>query len=391
MTHGSQTAAAAGAQTAPEVLEFAAERGVEMVDLKFVDLPGTWQHMTLPLASLDVGDFDSGLGFDGSSIRGFQEIHESDMLLIPDPSTAFIDPYYTRTTLSLICSIADPVLGEPYSRDPRFVAQKAERHLAETGIADVAYLRPRGRVLRVRPHRLRAGRAPGVLRDRLRRGLLEHRPSGRHRPEPRLQAPPEGGLLPGPAGGLAGQPARRDGGLDGVARDSLRVSPPRGLLGRPGRDRHALPAAAEDGRPDDDLQVRGQERGGARGQDGDVHAQADLRGERLRHARPPVAVEGRRAAHVRGGRLREPVRPREALHRRAAHPRPGVARVLRPDDELVSPARARLRGAGQPRLLRAQPQRLRARPDVPRGAEDEADRVPLPGPDGESRTSRSAR
>jgi glutamine synthetase len=111
-TESSQTAAAAGAQTAAEVLEFAAERGVEMVDLKFVDLPGTWQHMTLPLAAFDSDDFDTGLGFDGSSIRGFQEIHESDMLLIPDPTSAFIDPYYTRATLSLICSVADPVLGE---------------------------------------------------------------------------------------------------------------------------------------------------------------------------------------------------------------------------------------------------------------------------------------
>ncbi|MFL5830494.1 MAG: type I glutamate--ammonia ligase [Solirubrobacteraceae bacterium] len=141
-TESSQTAAAAGAQTAAEVLEFAAERGVEMVDLKFVDLPGTWQHMTLPLAAFDADDFDTGLGFDGSSIRGFQEIHESDMLLIPDPTSAFIDPYYTRATLSLICSVADPVLGEPYARDPRFVAQKAERHLVQTGIADVAYFGP---------------------------------------------------------------------------------------------------------------------------------------------------------------------------------------------------------------------------------------------------------
>ncbi len=142
MTHGSHTAAAQGAHTATEVLEFAAERGVEMVDLKFVDVPGTWQHMTLPLTSLDVGDFEAGLGFDGSSIRGFQEIHESDMLLIPDPATGCIDPYYTRATLSLICSVADPVLGAPYARDPRFVAQKAERHLAQTGIADVAYFGP---------------------------------------------------------------------------------------------------------------------------------------------------------------------------------------------------------------------------------------------------------
>src|SRR6201994_1183896 len=142
VTSSSQSAAAAGATTAADVLAFAHDRNAEMVDLKFVDLPGAWQHMTLPLAALEESDFDSGLGFDGSSIRGFQEIHESDMLLIPDATTAFIDPFYTRGTLSLICSIADPVLGEPYGRDPRFVGQKAERHLVESGIADVAYFGP---------------------------------------------------------------------------------------------------------------------------------------------------------------------------------------------------------------------------------------------------------
>jgi glutamine synthetase len=141
-TASEQTAISAGATSPSEVLEFATERSVEMVDLKFVDLPGTWQHMTLPVRALGSDDFESGLGFDGSSIRGFQEIHESDMLLMPDPTTAFIDPYYTRPTLSLICSVADPVLGEPYARDPRFVAQKAERHLVQTGIADVAYFGP---------------------------------------------------------------------------------------------------------------------------------------------------------------------------------------------------------------------------------------------------------
>ncbi|HUA48581.1 MAG TPA: type I glutamate--ammonia ligase [Solirubrobacteraceae bacterium] len=141
-TESEHTAMAAGATSPADVLEFASERGVEMVDLKFVDLPGTWQHMTLPIGAIDAGDFESGLGFDGSSIRGFQEIHESDMLLIPDPGTAFIDPYYTRATLSLICSVADPVLGEPYARDPRFVAHKAEQHLVASGIADVAYFGP---------------------------------------------------------------------------------------------------------------------------------------------------------------------------------------------------------------------------------------------------------
>jgi glutamine synthetase len=137
-----ESATAAGANTAAEVLAFATERGVEMVDLKFIDLPGTWQHMSLPLTALDADDFDAGLGFDGSSIRGFQEIHESDMLLMPDPTTAFIDPYYTIPTLSLICSVADPVIGQPYARDPRFVAQKAERHLISSGVADVAYFGP---------------------------------------------------------------------------------------------------------------------------------------------------------------------------------------------------------------------------------------------------------
>src|SRR5205085_936114 len=132
----------AGATTPAEVLEFATERGVQMVGLKFVGLPGTWQHVTLPRGAIHGDDFEAGLGFDGSSIRGFQEIHESDMLLMPDSTTAFIDPCYERTTLSLICSVADPVLGEPYARDPRFVAQKAERHLIETGIADVAYFGP---------------------------------------------------------------------------------------------------------------------------------------------------------------------------------------------------------------------------------------------------------
>jgi glutamine synthetase len=128
--------------SAEEVLELAGKHGVQMVDLKFTDLPGMWQHMQMPLDALDADDFAHGLGFDGSSIRGFQTIDESDMLLRPDPSTAIIDPYYDLPTLSLVCSIADPVTEEPYDRDPRYVAVKAERHLAASGIADTAYFGP---------------------------------------------------------------------------------------------------------------------------------------------------------------------------------------------------------------------------------------------------------
>jgi glutamine synthetase len=133
---------ALSSESAEELIELAGKHGLEMVDLKFTDLPGTWQHMQMPIEALDAGDFEHGLGFDGSSIRGFQTIDESDMLLLPDPSTAIIDPFYDLPTLSLVCSIADPVTEEPYGRDPRFIAVKAERHLAASGIADTAYFGP---------------------------------------------------------------------------------------------------------------------------------------------------------------------------------------------------------------------------------------------------------
>jgi len=130
------------APTAKDVLAFAKEHDARMVDLKFTDMPGTWQHMSMSLRSLSEDDFEDGLGFDGSSIRGFQEIAESDMLLMMDPSTAKIDPFYSEKTLSLICNIIDPITREAYSRDPRYVAQKAEKHLASTGVADTAYFGP---------------------------------------------------------------------------------------------------------------------------------------------------------------------------------------------------------------------------------------------------------
>jgi glutamine synthetase len=127
---------------AGDVMAMAAQHGVRMVDLKFTDLPGTWQHLGLSIRGLDEDAFSEGLGFDGSSIRGFQEISESDMLVVPDPATAVIDPFHQSKTLSLICNVIDPVTREPYSRDPRYVAQKGERHLAESGIADVCYFGP---------------------------------------------------------------------------------------------------------------------------------------------------------------------------------------------------------------------------------------------------------
>ncbi len=124
------------------VLQLIKDKGIQMVDLRFTDLPGTWQHFSLPAHAFDEDSFEDGLGFDGSSIRGFQAINESDMLVMPDPGTAFIDPTLEVPTVAIICSIADPLTREMYSRDPRYVAQKAEKYLKQTGIADTAFFGP---------------------------------------------------------------------------------------------------------------------------------------------------------------------------------------------------------------------------------------------------------
>src|SRR6266446_2006150 len=132
-----------GKKTSPrEVIERAKAEGVEVVDVRFIDLPGTWQHFSLPLGELEEDSFTGGLGFDGSSIRGFQSIDESDMLLIPDPDSATIDPVLSHKTLFLICDVIDPITREPYSRDARFIAKKAEEYLKRSGIADVSYWGP---------------------------------------------------------------------------------------------------------------------------------------------------------------------------------------------------------------------------------------------------------
>ena len=112
--------------TPKDVLEFAKKNVATMVDLKFMDFPGLWQHFSVPISELDESSFEEGYGFDGSSIRGWQPIHASDMLVVPDPVTAVMDPFTQAPTLSLICDILDPITKERYSRDPRNIAKKAE-------------------------------------------------------------------------------------------------------------------------------------------------------------------------------------------------------------------------------------------------------------------------
>ncbi len=128
--------------TPKQVLEFAKENGAKIVDIRFLDYPGVWQHFSVPVGELDESSFDDGYGFDGSSIRGWQPIDASDMLVIPDPSTAKMDPFFEAPTMVLIGDIVDPITRENYSRDPRNIARKAEAYLKSSGLGDTVFIGP---------------------------------------------------------------------------------------------------------------------------------------------------------------------------------------------------------------------------------------------------------
>ena len=128
--------------TPKEVLALIREKDVKAVDLRFMDFPGLWQHFTIPAETLTESTFEEGLGFDGSSIRGWKAINESDMLVLPQPETSFLDPFCVESTLTIICNIQDPLTKEDYSRDPRNVARKAVNFMKSTGVADIAYFGP---------------------------------------------------------------------------------------------------------------------------------------------------------------------------------------------------------------------------------------------------------
>jgi len=128
--------------TPKDVVEIVKDNSIKMIDLKFIDLPGIWQHYSIPAHRLTESLFEDGIGFDGSSIRGFAQIQESDMLCFPDPESVFIDPLLEVPTLSLTCNVRDPLTLEPFSRDPRYIAQKAEKYLVSSGIGEISYWGP---------------------------------------------------------------------------------------------------------------------------------------------------------------------------------------------------------------------------------------------------------
>jgi glutamine synthetase len=134
--------AKSGDPAVAEVFKTIKDNGVKMIDFKFIDLPGQWQHFTVPVTQLEEDSFENGFGFDGSSIRGWKAINESDMLIVPDAKTAIIDGFVQTTTLSMVCDVFDPITKQPYERCPRGIARKAEAYLKSTGLADTAYFGP---------------------------------------------------------------------------------------------------------------------------------------------------------------------------------------------------------------------------------------------------------
>ncbi len=306
---------------ADEVLRFIKDEGVKFVDVRFCDLPGVMQHFNVPAESVDADFFTNGQMFDGSSIRGFQAIHESDMKLIPDPATAYLDPFRTEKTLALNFSIVDPFTDEPYSRDPRNIAAKAEAYLAGSGIADTAYFGPEAEFYVFDDVRFETKQNAGYyfidsIEGAWNSGRVEE--GGNRGYKTRYK----GGYFPVPPvdhyADLRDQmslAARR-------RRHPGRARPPRGRHRRPGRDQLQVRHPAACRRPADAVQVHRQERRLGRGQDGDVHAEAALRRQRLGHALPPVVVEQRQPAVLRRARVRRSLRHGALLHRRPARGTP---------------------------------------------------------------------
>ena len=281
--------------TPSDVVRMLQDEGVEIVDVRFCDLPGLMQHFSIPAHELSEDVFEEGLGFDGSSIRGFQEIQESDMLLKPDPDTAVIDPFTKHTTLNINCFVEDPVTGEAYTRDPRYIAKKAEDYLQRHRHRRHRVLRSRSRVLHLRLRDLRPEPVLGLLLPRLDRGRVElrSREGARRQPQPRVQVRYKEGYFPVPPMdqyqdlrsemlltlekvGVPIEVQHHEVGTAGQAEIDMRFDSLATMADKLMLYKYVIKNVAR-----------------RAGKSGHVHAEAAVPGQRLGHARAPVALEGR--------------------------------------------------------------------------------------------------
>ena len=288
--------------TPKEVLELAKKHDVKFVDLKFIDFPGVWQHTTIPATRLNEGLFEDGLAFDGSSIRGWQPINASDMVMIPDADTAKIDPFYATPTLALVCSIFDPITKQPYSRDPRHIAKKAEAYLRQTGIADTSFMGPEAEFFLFDDVRFDQSQPnAGYYYLDSNEGAWN---SGREEfPNLGYKTRHKEGYFPVPPTDTLAE----------VRQAIMTTLMETGIEVEVGHHEVASGGQCEIGmkfnrllpvrRPAHVVQVRGEERRPQARQGGDLHAEADVRRQRERDAHAPVAVEGGQAP-LRRRRLR---------------------------------------------------------------------------------------
>ena len=275
-------------------------RSRRVVDFRFCDLPGLMQHFSVPAHQLSEDAFEEGYGFDGSSIRGFQEIQESDMILIPDPNTAVIDPFRQHKTLNINCFVRDPVTGEPYSRDPRYVAKKAEDYLKSTGIADTAYFGPEAEFYIFDDVRFDQDQHSAYYSVDSVEGIWnsarDEGPNLGYKPrykEGYFPVPPMDHyqdlrsemVLIMEQVGIEIEVQHHEVGTAGQAEIDMRFDTLLAMADKLMLYKYVVKNVARRG-----------------GKSVDVHAQADLPGQRLGHARAPVAVEGRRAAVLRRDR-----------------------------------------------------------------------------------------
>jgi len=277
-------------KTPKDVLELMEKEGVEVVDLRFMDFPGLWQHFSVPPREVDNDTFEGGLGFDGSSIRGWQAINESDMLVKPVPETAFIDPFFAAKTLVMICNICDPVTGEDYTRDPRNIARKAVNFLKGTGIADIAYFGPEAEFFIFDDIRFDQNEHEGYyhidsVEGRWNTGRVENPNLGY---KPRYK---EGYFPVPPTDSLQDIRSEMMLTLESIG---IPVEAQHHEVATAGQgNRYALRSPGGDGRQPAEIQICHQKHRQEIQQDGYLHAQTLIQRQRYRHARSSLPLEGR--------------------------------------------------------------------------------------------------
>ncbi len=347
-----------------EVLKFIKDTDVKFLDIRFTDLPGVQQHFNIPAATVDEEFFSVGQLFDGSSIRGFASIHESDMQLIPDVSTAYIDPFRVERTLIMVFDIYNPRNGEIYAKDPRQVAKKAEKYLASTGIADTAFFAPEAEFYIFDDVRYEVNQHSSFYSVDSEEGAWN---TGRAEEGGNLgnKTPYKGGYFPvSPVdkqadlrddislklidAGLILERAHHEVGTGGQAEINYRFD--------------TMVAAA-----DDILKFKYI-----------VKNTAEQWGKTATFMPKPLFGDNGSGMHTHQS-LWRPVRHRPLVHRRPAQARPGGAGLHEPDGELVPPPGPRLRGPGQPGLLGRKPLGVHPHPDHGHQPEGQAHRVPRAG------------